>query len=379
MELSIFSGILNPRNHRSVDIRLCRTSTWSSNVNEYVEIEDVQKISRLTKSLSRTLQRALSHTEERTVGYPVGSVQTKVSFLSDRNENVFWWAGLSIGNNFFRHGAPNTSNTLNIDVQFNVPIFEFSRRFGGAFLRHRLTGSVVVAHRGIVTRHHGRIPKSVFFAEIAATLREADTSSGTRDFLLIGELNSPTLVNDIETFSSELRRTLRAIEAAGAGDGTEPSEDDPSATRSSLREYFDEFSGQHTLKSRRKTVADCYHGIIVQVLRDALVHEHDYAVLKSKEIDLVAIGVDNAFIFEVKTAADLQSVYTATGQLTIHAPKVAQLMDETPLIRVIVLPERPTAALCNILTGNLNIRILTFDRSARGHISINELNNLMRR
>jgi len=109
------------------------------------------------------------------------------------------------------------------------------------------------------------------------------------------------------------------------------------------------------------------------------VHEHDYAVLKSKEIDLVAIGVDNAFIFEVKTAADLQGVYTATGQLTIHAPKVAQLMDKTPLIRVIVLPERPTAALCNILTGNLNIRILTFDRSARGRITINELNNLIRR
>jgi len=119
-------------------------------------------------------------------------------------------------------------------VQFNVPIFEFSRRFGGAFLRHRLTGSVVVAHRGIVTLHHGRIQKSVLFAEMAATLREADTSNGTGDFLLIGELDSPTLVNDIEIFSSELRRTLRAIEA-GSGDGTEPSEDDPSATRSSLR------------------------------------------------------------------------------------------------------------------------------------------------
>jgi len=84
--------------------------------------------------------------------------------------------------NYFDHGTLGDEASLNIDVQFNLPIAKQSRQSGVAFLRHVPTGRIVLAHRGIVTRGHGRVRRSIFFAEIVTTLLEADTGNGTNEF-----------------------------------------------------------------------------------------------------------------------------------------------------------------------------------------------------
>jgi hypothetical protein len=280
--------------------------------------------------------------------------------------------------NFFGRGTPGDGAALNIDVQFNVPVVKFSRRYGGTFLRHLVTGTFVLAHRGIVTLGHGRVGKAALFSEMAATLRQAGSGHGTAEFLLIGEMESPTLVNEIEAFSTELRRTVRAlrdnpdhIEPDAAGTPTTP----PQAPTAALRRYFDEFSGQRQLNAQQQTVADCYHGLVVRALRDAFINCGE--VMKNREIDLIAMTDHNSFIFEVKTSADLQSIYTAIGQLSVHAPIVASYDSNKPLIKVVVLPEQPTKRLYEILTIALNIRVLTFSRSRQGTITLGELNDFI--
>lgn len=175
---------------------------------DYSEIEDPKELDRLNRALSTKLMREFKTIETRTIGWPAESFSAEVRFLSNVGNNVFWWDRSRSDDkkavNLFGHGTPGDNAMLNIDVQFNVPVGKFSRMSGGAFLREIKSGKIVLAHRGIVTRGHGRIKKSALFSEMIAILREADTSGGTQEFLLIGELDSPTLIDDIDTFSKPI-------------------------------------------------------------------------------------------------------------------------------------------------------------------------------
>ena len=348
-------------------------------VVEYEEIEDPKEIRRLNAALSSKLKKSLKHSETRIIGYPQGKFEADVHFRPGSGSDVFYWsAGASdnkkVAHNFFGHGEPGAKASLNIDVQFNLPVVDFSRDTGGAFLRHRPTDSITLAHRGIVTLGHGRIPKATLFGEMAATLREAETSGGIADFLIIGELESSTLIDDIDAFSSELRRAARTLKSNRSRKSAKQGRSNRTArVAAKLREYFDEFSGQRCAGGRRKSVADCYHGKVVRAIRDGF---DGTTTLKSVAIDLTVLTSRRAFLFEAKTSADTQSVYAAVGQLAVHGPQVTAIASGLPLVKVIVLPELPSTHLCTVLKTDLGISLLTFTRSARGDIAIDGLKNL---
>lgn len=349
---------------------------------DYAEIEDTKLIWRLNNALSAKLKKDLVHSETRTIGYPQGSFPAKVRFGSPTGNDVFYWSSGSsddktVAHNFFGHGAPGAKVPLYIDVQFNLPVVNFSRQSGGAFLRHLPTNSVMLAHRGIVTLGHGRVAKAKLFAEMVATFREAETARGIADFLLVGELESPTLIDDIDAFSSELRRAVRTLKsnrkgAQEAALGNRAKR--PAKLAAKLRQYFDEFSGQRLAGGGRKSIADCYHGKVVRAIRDGF--DDSAEALKSVAIDLTVLTPRRAFLFEVKTSADTQSVYTAIGQLAVHATSVADIAADTPLVKVIVLPELPREGLRSLIQDKLDIQLLTFTRSAQGNIHIEGLGKL---
>lgn len=346
---------------------------------DYAEIEDPKEIRRLNAALSIRLRNALTHSETRTIGTPQGSFEAKVHFRSSSGSDVFYWSGgwsddKAVAHNFFGHGVPGAKAPLYIDVQFNVPVVDFNRKSGGVFLRHIPTDSVVLAHRGIVTLGHGRLSKAMLFAEMAATLREANTSFGVAEFLVIGETESRTLIDDLDGFSSELRRAARALKSIRK-DARSPVQHGTAkkttVTAGKRRAYFDEFSGQRRAGSGKKSIADCYHGKVIRAIRDGF--DTSAAALKSVPIDLTVLTPTRAFLFEAKTSADTQSIYTAIGQLAVHAPKVAEIAPGLPLTKVIVLPELPSDDLCAVIRNDLAITLLTFTRSAQGEISIDGL------
>src|ERR1700733_12926458 len=136
-----------------------------SQLAEYIEIDNPKEIRRLNNTLSSILKRSLPYKENRTIGYPQDKFDARVQFVSPVGSDVFYWSpGLSKDkstvSSFFGHGTPGAAASLNIDVQFNLPVVKFSRSMGGAFLRQLSSNEVILAHRGIVTLGHGRVSKA---------------------------------------------------------------------------------------------------------------------------------------------------------------------------------------------------------------------------
>jgi hypothetical protein len=94
---------------------------------DYIEIEEPKEIRRLNSVLARRLKQGLAHVETRIVGYPQGSFEAKVHFRSRIGHEVLYWSTFLVEDksrivNLFGHGTPGDAATLNIDVQFNVPV-----------------------------------------------------------------------------------------------------------------------------------------------------------------------------------------------------------------------------------------------------------------
>ena len=73
---------------------------------DYVEIEAPRDIRRLNNALTAKLRNAIVYSETRIIGYPQGSFEAKVRFLSSGGNEVFYWsAGASddktVAFNFF--------------------------------------------------------------------------------------------------------------------------------------------------------------------------------------------------------------------------------------------------------------------------------------
>jgi hypothetical protein len=186
-------------------------------VLEYIELESLKEICRLNNVLSATLKDALPYKEVRSIGYPGGAaLRQEVWFRSDPGTGnaVFYWTpwlppkdNSQVGN-LFGHGTPGSSNDqLNIDVEFDFSVVEFTRRKGGAFLQHVSTKKCFLAHRGIMTLVHSRIPKADLFSKMAKWVREAKTGNHTNKLLVIDdEFESLTFIESIDEFSSKVRQ-----------------------------------------------------------------------------------------------------------------------------------------------------------------------------
>jgi hypothetical protein len=357
----------------------------------YFEIEDLGRIIRIGKELNKLLRAAAVRKEMRTVGYPKGHTNRAVVFLQDVEEHALWYCHWIANDekavNLFGHGEPGSSQSLNIDVQFNYRVDKYSRGVGAALLENPLTGEVVLAHRGIVTRG-SRVNKDAVFEAMASRIVEAETTKGKNEFLVIASLRSATLTAEIGRFALDLRRALRELkisadddEGAGDDDVTEDDDetDDDSADGGegegfdSLREYFKEFSGKRRSFKPKKTHPESHHGTVVDALKMAL--ESTGETLKSRAIGLVVNQPKLAILFEVKTDANSQNVYTAIGQLCIHTTTVKKFTGKKVKC-VMVVPERPMGRLANIVEQRMGVFIVTFKLLTSGKVTFNGLEQL---
>jgi hypothetical protein len=188
-------------------------------VPQYAEIENPAEIRRLNDTLWQTLRDNLTHAEDRIIGNPHGKGSAKVCFLSGTGADVFYWSGRiskdkKTAFSIFGHGEPGSNESLNIDVQFNLSITQFSRRLGGAFLRDISTNEIVLAHRGIVNIGHSHVRKAELFSKMADIVLESITGDRSGKYLFIGKINSPNLIEEIDGFSEKLRRFVRAIKTS---------------------------------------------------------------------------------------------------------------------------------------------------------------------
>ncbi|MDI9700134.1 hypothetical protein QM312_29770 [Burkholderia cenocepacia] len=346
----------------------------------YREVEEIALIRQYDKQLRAALTKQGSLYEERKIGYPSGHTTKKVNFLSE-GPGAIWhcsWKKESEVVNLFGRGEYGAKQTLLIDLQFNYALNKIKKSLGGAFLEDTDTGKISLAHRGIITVIN-RIPKDIVFEAMASHAIDAQPGQKPTELLLITDLNSTSLLRDMGEFSIELRDSVRDSEEnekASTNSNSLPTGEGrlPNKTGfDKLKEYFKEFTGKRKSYKPKQVYTKSNHGKIVEALHKEFLGKN--RVLKSREIDLVVDKKKHTLLFEVKTSADTQSIYTAIGQLSIHASPTRQFTGK-PVAQVIVLPEYPMEHIVDVIADELNFRLVTYSIDTQGAVSFQDLHRL---
>lgn len=343
----------------------------------YREIEEIKLIRNFDKKLRAALTRKGPLYEDRTIGYPSGYTTRRVNFLS-RGMGAIWYCrwGNPKGEiiNLFGRGEYGAKQTLLIDLQFNYALDEVKKSLGGSFLEDTDTGEISLAHRGIITVIN-RIPKEVVFEAMASHAVDAQSGRRSAEFLLITDLDSKTLLNDIGEFAIELRDSVR-VNAESTGANSKSNDDERKKVKKTgfdqLKDYFAEFTGQRKSHKPKRIYANSNHGKVVEELKKFFGKEEVY---KSRAIDLAVVEKKRTLLFEVKTSADTQSIYTAIGQLSIHASPTRQIIGK-PVVQVIVIPEHPMEHIVKVIANELKFRMVTYIIDKRGCVSFQDLDIL---
>jgi hypothetical protein len=352
----------------------------------YREIDDIERIQELGLTLQTELQGQYLCSEERRIGYPGGNQTRKVFFLEDNGTDSLWYANWQTTKSpkmvtLLGHSQFGSDAWLAIDVQLNYPVNVFSRRTGAAFLEDEITGEIVLAHRGIVTLRQ-RVAKDKVLEALAEDVIEARVSEKrTDEFVFVTSLSATNIVSNLSRFSRKLRAAVREL---GEEVDLDESDDDGEETLQSgnedgskgiilrgkrvdaLREYFAEFSGARRTFIPKQSFPVSNHGKVVDALNEEM-QNREGKTLKSRAIDLVADFEKTALLFEVKTGADTQSIYTAIGQLIVHSPAVSSALDKEVQM-VLVLPARPMDLIIQNVLHNLRIRIVTYTIAKAGNV-----------
>jgi hypothetical protein len=120
--------------------------------------------------------------------------------------------------------------------------------------------------------------------------------------------------------------------------------------------FAPEFSGKRGYQVRGEIEAQCDHGLVIDVLRQAL-ERGGLRSRRDRNHDLFVFG-SNPLLFEAKTETSTTNLYTAVGQLLLHAAT----MDPLPR-RVLVVPDAPTIPTARVL-AQLGIEVLQYEWDA---------------
>ena len=345
----------------------------------YREVEDVKQLKKLNAELTRRISTQAPHRKRKTVGYPSGRAEISVQFERRSGSEVRWWSSHPSEDkttmiNLVGVGDPDSESYLLIDLQFSIPVEHFDRKQGGAFVEELATGRAFLAHRGIVSRGKSRVRRDDLLQETTYEMVPVAKTSGHTDLFIVAPLDSSTLFIDIASFAYEIRRAAKVAmgdEApAAAPEAGALSSRKFSAVDHKIRDYFDEFEGTHSSPARRASKVFVQHGSVVRQLADAL---QPFRLHKSQLIDLLAEGNQEICVYEIKTMFDRTSIYTAIGQLSLHALAVAKLFPKKTIRKVFVVPAGVSDEFSVVMRRDLDIEVLCFSRAINGTFDFDDV------
>lgn len=354
-------------------------------------ITDVAEIFRLNKQLAKQLRAALRYKELREITSPSGHHTDTVHFESPTGTSVRAWSPRISEDklvNFVLFADPRSTKWIEIAVQLNFPAGTYNRRMAGAFVKDG-SGDIFVAHRGKLTKGNAGLPKDKVFREFAASTVEADDNGKTSRVILIAGLEDPELADRLWEFAEEAREVATRLGEELHGDGQRRPDDgtpsgkvligNPDGGEASsmgadagdhrsdsrtkglltLRDYFDEYSGEGRIKGHGGGKRTVEHGAVVRALELLLRSKGNSQ--KAQAIDLAIVAKSKIDLFEVKTSARTTDVYTGVGQLVIHGECINELL-RLAVKRYLVLPGEPKASHGRAISGKAGIEIITYQK-----------------
>lgn len=207
------------------------------------------------------------------------------------------------------------SGTLQITVEINIPTTSNSPAIAGFFAQNALTGKIYLMHDGGIGGGRRGIGRYSFLAwsgvkPIAVT----DSSGKIRLGIFVAEIDGSSTAKDVGSFVNRVVAFKNAVKD-GSADVADDVEDE-------YEDYYREFSGRKRALRKREIEYISRHGDIVDALKK---WRKDRGLARGEEIKknvYIDLGVKNngelVELYEVKTNAERQTIYTAIGQLLVH-------------------------------------------------------------
>jgi hypothetical protein len=234
------------------------------------------------------------------------------------------------------------AGSVSITVEINPPFTGMDRQLAGLFAADGV-GVQFLCHTGRIGGGKKGVGKLKFLDWFDQELVPVIDPDGRSTLAFpVAEIGSARMVEHIAEY-------VGAVAYFKAGNpGRRPAETNPPFGGAG-----EEFEGSKGVSARPGYVAYCDHGIIRNRLDD-LIAATGRTVSRDQQRDLLVGDSDPLEVeFEIKTSADLQSVYTAVGQLLLHnAVRPVKR-------RVAVLPDH-VAPQMGKAVASLDIHIVTY-------------------
>jgi hypothetical protein len=301
-------------------------------------LESKKEIADAQRKLEATIRRAFKSTMVRDIGHPGGTVHNaNISTYhqywyrsadhdghNDANPRRLNWFGL------FRERG-----NLQITVEINTPYESRNDQVAGFFGRDSDTGLVYLFHSGRVGGGMKGVGRTGFLAwKNLHPTKALDSSGDVRTGVLVMSIEGKGATRSLNRYIDTIDRFKQEVRQ-----GIDPQE--LKHKEKAFREYYPEPRGRRTGKRSAEIDYISRHGEVVDALeiwRKKRPLDKGSRLVKNVLFDLaVERGAQLAEVYEIKTSAARQTVYTAIGQLMVHGT-VRECR------RAIVLPDRERLA-----------------------------------
>lgn len=320
-------------------------------------LETRREISKAQSTLEKSLLRHFTTPKRKNIGYPGGTSYDKKIGTDGR----YWYLRGTTDKpnqknprhlNWF--GLYREELNLQITVEINILRAGTTQAIAGFFGCDIKTGQVYLCHSGGIGGGTAGVSKAAFLAWSSQNLVEVIESSGrTRMGTIVAPIDGPNVARSVLRYVQSIAEFKEAVRAGEIS--TREFQDQVKK----YRDFYEESRGRRKGLRRAEIDYISRHGDIVKALYDWLLRGElpkSHRVVKNALIDL-GVKKNNQIIeiYEVKTSASRQNIYTAIGQLTVHA-------SSHDCERTIVLPKDSHIAkdLANALKRN-QIGIVYFE------------------
>ena len=287
----------------------------------YQLLEGKSAINKAQRLLEATLRREFTERETKDIGWP--SDRRVGARVFGNGRFWYWTTRHDEGSKSARYlnwfGLYNSRPGVGISAEINTPLTGRNGRLAGFFARDTSSGRTYLFHSGGVGGGAKGVGRTRFLAWSNNELQEVvDSGGGVRHGVRVMPVDG---LDATRSAIAYLENVVEFKQAVRDGRTSNPS---VLQREKELRAYIKESTGRRKWL-RRTRVIDYVsrHGDVVDALkawRESRPLHRNSEVTNTRLIDLgVHANAKFSEVYEVKTSAGRTDVYTAIGQLAVHA------------------------------------------------------------